>query len=200
MIRKLLFCLLSFLLVSCSTSDRQEAHPEVPRGYYSQLEFVHNGQQLGFGPFVGYYFKPVIFDDMERLHFICYNERQFYSDEIPANERLFEGEAVMTTLSDNTPMPDAQQRINPVFLKQTPAGWLETRPEPKEKFVHFHSAYNQSGAVYTGYWLQHSATQEFTYNMGGRVDKSSPLYHQAKPGEESNFPGIVEFDYGPDYQ
>lgn len=199
MIRNLLICLPFFLLVNCNASDQQEESLEVPRGYYSQLELVHDGQQLGFGPFVGYYFKPVLFDDMKRLHFICYNERQFYSDEVPANVRLFEGEAVMATLPDIIPIPAAQQRINPVFFKQVPEGWLETRPEPKDKFVHFHSAYNQRGAVFTGYWLQHHATQAFTYNMGGRIDKSSPLYHQAKPGEERNFPAIVEFDYGPAY-
>ena len=52
--------------------------------------------------------------------------------------------------------------------------------------------------VLTGYWLRHVAVSEFTYDMGGRVGKESPLYHRVRKGPDRDFAGIVEFDRGPE--
>ena len=30
----------------------------IPHGYMARLEQVHDGRMIGFGPFVGYYFRP----------------------------------------------------------------------------------------------------------------------------------------------
>ena len=170
---------------------------ETPRGYYTQLEFIYQGQQLSFGPFVGYYFRPATGDDLTRLEFRCYNERQFYADQLPADTLLFEGEAVLSSLPRVRALPRSNARIEPVFFAQAPPEWIQSRPAPQEQFVHFHSAYDSTGPSYSGYWLRHQPVSSFTYNMGGRVDKSSPLDHQTDPEAPQRFPHIVEFDSGP---
>lgn len=191
----LLLCLLG--VTACGQSVPAEKPAEVPRGYYASLEIAHAGGTLSFGPFVGYYFKPVQPDDLTRLEFLCFNEQSFYTDEMPANALLFEGQAVLATLPAVQPVPLREQRINPVFFDEAPSAWLAARPQPQEKFLHFHSAYDRNGASYTGYWLKHEPVASFPYNMGGRVDQTSPLYHQAEPGRGDRFPLIIEFDYGP---
>ena len=190
----LILCMLLSVLPARGAAENRL---ETPRGYYRQLEFLYHGQQLSFGPFVGYFFKPQHGDDLTRLDVLCYNERQFYTDQLPADSLLFKGEAVLATLPRVREIPPAVQRITPIFFDQAPPQWLQGRPAPQEQFLHFHSAYDRSGAVYTGYWLRHQAVTDFTYNMGGRVDKDSPLYHQAEPGAPQRFPRIIEFDAGP---
>jgi hypothetical protein len=64
-------------------------------------------------------------------------------------------------------------------------------------YVHFHSAYDGRGAVRFGYWLAHTAKSRFTYDMGGRVDQTSPRYHPVTPGPDKQFARIIEFDHGP---
>lgn len=169
---------------------------ETPRGYYSQLEFLRQGQRLSFGPFVGYYFRPEHGDDLTRLKFRCYNERQFYTDQLPVDTLLFEGEAVLMSLPQVRALPRNAARIEPVFFAEAPPEWLQSRPAPQERFVHFHSAYSAAGPSYTGYWLHHQAVRSFVYNMGGRVGTDSPLYHQASPDAPQRFPHIIEFDAG----
>ena len=186
------------VLTACQDQPSSETPPQVPRGYYAQLELVHAGKQLSFGPFVGYYFKPIQYNDLTKLEFICFNERGFYTDDLSNGELLFTGKAVLTTLPDDHPKPEPTQRINPVFFAEAPQEWLVTRPEPKEQYVHFHSAYDKLGATFTGYWFRHQPESSFTYNMGGRVSADSPLFHQASPDQPQNFPHIVEFDFGPD--
>ena len=197
MIRMLVAGLI-LMLTGCQDGPALDNQPQVPRGYYAQLEIIHNGQQQTFGPFVGYYFKPVKPDNLEHLSFICFNERGFYTDQLHDGALLFTGDAVLTTLPDSQTRPYPEQRINPVFFESAPREWLASRPEPQEEYVHFHSAYNSQGAVLTGYWLRHRAKQPFTYNMGGRLNERSPLFHLASPDQPENFPHIIEFDFGPD--
>jgi hypothetical protein len=164
--------MLSLLLAVAFVSQWTRAEQRATlRGYYSRLEVISNGQRFSFGPFVGYYFKPQVGDDLGRLEFLCFNERGFYTDELPEDSLLFRGDA--------------------------PVAWLRQRPAPQEEFVHFHSAYDRRGAVYTGYWLRQDAVTAFTYNMGGRISADSPLYHRAEPGETERFPHSIEFDDGP---
>lgn len=169
---------------------------DIPRGYYAQLEISHQGQTLNFGPFVGYYFKPVSGADIRQLEFICFNTDQFYTDDLPGKALLFKGEAQLTSLPDVRPIPSTDQRITPVFAPDAPSAWLQTRPQPQEKFRHFHSTYDHGGATYTGYWLRHDPVEKFTYNMGGRLSEDSPLYHEVEPGSSADFPAIIEFDRG----
>ena len=184
------------LLLICLLVPTALAAVEAPRGYYAQLEFIHEGQRLTFGPFVGYYFRPEQGDDLTRLIFRCYNERQFYTDQLPVNTLLFEGEAVLRSLPQIRALPQTDVRIEPIFFAEAPPEWLQSRPDPQDQFVHFHSAYSASGPSYTGYWLRHQPVVSFTYNMGGRVTADSPLYHQAAPGAPQHFPHIIEFDAG----
>jgi hypothetical protein len=182
-------------ILICSATPGS-AMVDIPRGYYAQLQISHDGRALTFGPFVGYYFKPASGTDITKLELLCYNERQFYTDELPADALLFKGDAILTTLPDSHPIPDEGERITPIFASDAPTAWLETRPEPREQFRHFHSTYNHSGAAYTGYWLRHDPVEKFTYNMGGRLSKDSPLYHQVNPESSGDFPAIIEFDSG----
>lgn len=184
------------MLIVCLLVPTAAIAVETPRGYYAQLEFLHQGQRLTFGPFVGYYFRPEHGDDLTRLKFLSYNERQFYTDQLPADALLFEGEAVLTSLPQVRALPRSDARMEPIFFADAPSEWLQSRPPPQDQFVHFHSAYNASGPSYTGYWLRHQPAGSFTYNMGGRVDEDSPLYHQATPGSPQRFPHIIEFDAG----
>lgn len=185
------------LLLVCLALPAVVSAVETPRGFYSQLEFLYQGQLLSFGPFVGYYFKPDNGDNLTQLEFRCYNERQFYTDQLPTDALLYEGVALLSSLPRVRALPRSNARIEPVFFDQAPPEWLQSRPAPQDQFVHFHSAYDSTGPSYTGYWLRHQAVDSFTYNMGGRVDKGSPLYHQAEPEEPQRFPHIVEFDAGP---
>jgi hypothetical protein len=185
------------LATACGTGAGDPMPLEVPRGYVPRLEILHEGRLLGFGPFVGYYFKPERPDDLTRLHFVCFNERRFYTRDLPANRRLFEGEAVLTALPAGAgPLP-AAARINPVFFPAAPEAWLAGRPAPADEFRHFHSAYDARGPVAVGYWLRHVAVAAFTYDMGGRVGPDSPLFHRVAAGVDRDFPAIVEFDRGP---
>ncbi len=192
-----LFCLAAF---GCGPTDKGESARvalDVPRGYTSTLEIEKGDRLLGFGPFVGYYFKPETLDDLSRLHFVCFNERSFYTKDVPENAKLFEGSAILTELADvNRPLPDAH-RINPVYFADAPKQWLENRPEPKDAFLHFHSCYDAAGPVLTGYWVRHIGAATFTYDMGGRVGSDSPLYHPVTPGVDKAFARIIEFDRGP---
>jgi hypothetical protein len=150
---------------------------------------------------VGYYFKPAAAGDFSRLDFICFNERSFYTNDLPANARLFEGQAQLRRLTESgqpVPAPSDNERIVPVFFKQAPNAWLRTRPLPLDEYLHFHSAYDDVGAVRYGYWLRHVARAAFTYDMGGRVHSGSPLYHEVKPGPDMAFARILEFDHGPE--
>lgn len=178
-------------------SVAESAALEAPRGFYPQLEIVYQGQRLSFGPFVGYYFKPTQGADLRKLEFRCYNERQYYTDQLPAETLLFRGEALLRRLPAVRAIPSGGQRITPLFFADAPAQWLQARPLPQAEFVHFHSAYSATGPSYSGYWLRHEAAQPFVYNMGGRVGKNSPLYHRAVPGQNEVFPHIIEFDRGP---
>ena len=170
---------------------------KIPRGYVDRL-YIDTGERLRlFGPFVGYYFKPETPGDLSRLRFVCFNERQFYTTDLPANTHLYDGEARLTRLPEVDYELPRESRINPVYFKQAPALWLGTRPDPRDQFVHFHSCYDASGPLRTGYWLRHIARDAFIYDMGGRVAKESPLYHEVDPGPDTAFARIIEFDRGP---
>lgn len=184
---------------ACSSQPGGDV-PKPPPGSLARLEILHEGTRVGFGPFVGYYFRPYDPADLTHLEFWCFNERGFYASDAPEGALLFSGEARLTVLPGITgkPLPsDPAERIVPVFFDQAPAAWLETRPEPRDEFVHFHSGYDRSGPVAVGYWLRHRARAAFRYDMGGRVDTASPLYHEVSPGMDLAFPRIVEFDRGP---
>jgi hypothetical protein len=170
----------------------------VPHGYMARLEQVHDGRMVGFGPFVGYYFRPEDPGDLSRLRFICFNENRFYSSDMPNGAKLYEGTAVRATLPRADVVIPAQDRINPVFFAATPEAWRDTRPEPRDEFVHFHSGYDATGPVHTGYWIRHVAVSDFTYDMGGRVGQESPLYHRVLKGPDRDFARIIEFDRGPE--
>lgn len=171
--------------------------PDIPRGYVSRLEIRRAGKVLRFGPFVGYYFSPENPLDLGRLRFVCFNERRFYTLDLPENALLFKGEARMTALPDTGFRIPSEGRISPVFFADAPRAWLDTRPEPTAEWRHFHSCHDARGAVLTGYWIRHTGVGEFTYDMGGRVGPESPLYHRVNKGPDKQFPRIVEFDRGP---
>jgi hypothetical protein len=200
--------LLAFACAAAMSGCRSEQRTEgsngssggvvaVPHGYMSRLEQVHDGRMIGFGPFVGYYFQPEDPRDLSRLRFVCFNENRFYSSHMPDGAKLYEGTAVRVTLPRAGIAIPNQDRINPVFFQEAPDAWRNTRPEPRDDFVHFHSCYDGTGPVHTGYWIRHVAVSEFTYDMGGRVGKESPLYHRVHKGPDRDFARIVEFDRGP---
>lgn len=187
------------LLAGCSTPPaRQEVELDIPRGYVPMVQFVHERQLLFFGPFKGYYFKPVTPGDLSRLQFVCFNVEGFWTEDLPVNAKLYEGEAVRVTLATQAvAKPEEGGRIRPVFFDAAPAAWLAQRPHPQDEFLHFHSCYNSVGAVYTGYWLRHEALTAFTYDMGGRLEPASILYHKVSPGVDKNIAQAIEFDQGP---
>ena len=191
----LLACL---LIAACDRAAQEPAALEVPRGFVSEIRVEDRGRVLGFGPFVGYYFKPQNREDLTRLEFVCFNERAFYTKDLPENARLFTGTAVLTRLPETGFQIPENARINPVFFPDAPDSWLATRPEPKDAFVHFHSCYDAQGPVLTGYWIRHNGAASFTYDMGGRVGPDSPLYHEVTPGIDRDFARIIEFDHGPE--
>jgi hypothetical protein len=188
------------VLVACQGNPGHDAGgtPSVPNGYLRRLEIQVDDRVLTFGPFVGYYFKPATGNDLTRLDFLCFNERSFYTRDLPANALLYAGRARWALLPDaQTAVPADGRRIVPVFFPQAPDAWKQSRPAPSDLYVHFHSAYDGRGAVRYGYWLAHTAKSRFTYDMGGRVDQTSPLYHPVSPGPDKQFARIIEFDHGP---
>ncbi|MFU8855962.1 MAG: hypothetical protein ACNA8S_03035 [Deferrisomatales bacterium] len=195
----LLVCAFGVSLAAGCSREPGEVPLSVPRGYVPRLELSFEGHQYGFGPFVGYYFRPDDPADLTRLRFVCYNERGFYASDAPVNALLYEGEAVLARLPEGPQalLRGPGDRIEPLFFDEAPPEWLATRPEPQEEFVHFHSAYDAVGPALVGYWLRHVAVRGFTYDMGGRVGPGGPLYHAVPPGPDLEFPRIIEFDRGP---
>ncbi len=178
--------------------DVTTARSPIPKDYVTRIEIHLDGKTLGFGPFVGYYLRPKTPGDNRRLNFICLNERQFYTRDLPADALLFTGDAVFVTLPDvGRSLPRGEGRIQPIFFADAPAEWLAARPAPQEEFVHFHSCYDDTSPVLQGYWLRHVAAADFLYDMGGRVGPKSPLYHEVRKGIDRDFARIVEFDRGP---
>lgn len=178
--------------------DQRPAHElRVPRGYMSTLRVETSDGILSFGPFVGYYFAPETPSDLTRLRMVCFNERSFYTRDLPVNARLFVGEARFAVLPDADFTISTADRINPVFFSEAPPVWPASRPHPQDEFVHFHSCYNDSGFSAAGYWIRHVGVAEFTYDMGGRVSPPSPLFHLVEPGPDKEFARIIEFDRGP---
>jgi hypothetical protein len=143
-------------------------------------------------------FRPEDPRDLSRLRFICFNENRFYSSDMPDGAKLYEGTAVRATLPRADVAIATQERINPLFFQEAPEAWRNTRPDSQDEFVHFHSCYNGAGPVHTGYWIRHVAVSDFTYDMGGRVGKKSPLYHRVQIGPDRDFARIIEFDRGPE--
>lgn len=199
----LLGCLL-LALAACTDSGspgERSVALKVPRGYHSVLRVERNGQVATFGPFVGYYFRPESPDDLSRLRLVCFNEQGFYSSDMPVNAMLFKGRARLAQLpGSRSDQPQPIGRITPVSFGESPESWLETRPQPQESFVHFHSLYDGRGARMDGYWIAHKGLASFTYDMGGRVGEDSPLYHRVEPGPDTLFSHLVEFDQGPGKQ
>lgn len=189
-------------LAGCPAANEPDAasiaDPTPPHGYMARLEQIHDGRMIGFGPFVGYYFRPNDPRDLSRLQFVCFNENRFYSSNIADGAKLYEGEAVRATLPDAGIALPTKDRINPIFFEDAPEAWRASRPEPQDAFLHFHSCYNGAGPVRTGYWIRHVAVSDFIYDMGGRVGKESPLYHRVQIGPDLAFARIIEFDKGPD--
>ena len=182
----------------CRPQTDDEVELKIPRGYVSTLEIKSDGKLYGFGPFVGYYFRPEDPKDLSRLAFVCFNERGFYTKDVRVNAFLFEGEGRLSRLpQDGMPSRSGAARMQPVFFSEAPIPWLESRPEPRDEFVHFHSCYDSQGPVLTGYWLRHEGRATFTYDMGGRVGPDSPLYHKVSFGVDKAFARILEFDRGP---
>jgi hypothetical protein len=176
----------------------KETALQIPRGYVARLDIQLKDRLLGFGPFVGYYFKPENPKDLTRLSFVCYNENSFYTRDLPENTLLFEGDAVFTQLVNTGFRLPSDGRITPVFFEDAPQKWLTDRPRPRDEYLHFHSCYDKLGPVLAGYWIRHQGKASFTYDMGGRMGPDSPLYHQVHPGIDKQFAKIMEFDAGPD--
>ncbi|PLX42790.1 MAG: hypothetical protein C0608_01625 [Deltaproteobacteria bacterium] len=184
-------------LAGCSNSTKP-APLDLPRGVLSRLEIKVDGDLYTLGPFVGYYFRPKEAGDLTHLDLWCFNERSFYSSDMAENTLLFTGEARLVALPAGVgELPKEGGRIKPIFFDEAPKEWLETRPEPQDEFLHFHSLYDNTGAVTKGYWIRHVGEGDFTYDMGDRVSEGSPLYHRVTPGVDKYFAKIVEFDEGP---
>lgn len=197
----LAWLILSLLLTGCGSNGDRAVRLEVPKGYLAVIEIEIQDRLLTFGPFVGYYFKPARPGSFSDIEFVCFNEKNFYTRDMPENSLLFRGEAVLTTLPEVDPPGlslTGSHRIHPIFFKTAPPEWLRSRPLPRDEYVHFHSCHDARGPVLTGYWLRHWAVAAFNYDMGRRVDKESPLYHRVEPGADRGFASIIEFDRGPD--
>ena len=148
----LLTCVCAAVMSGCRSGQGTDGSSDgvvaVPHGYMARLEQVHDGRMIGFGPFVGYYFRPEDPGDLSRLRFVCFNENRFYSSDMPDGAKLYEGTAVRATLPRADVAIPTQDRINPVFFQEAPEAWRNTRPEPRDDFVHFHSGYNGAGPVH----------------------------------------------------
>lgn len=190
-----IFTLLFATIMGCS-QEEERLPLNVPRGYTQVIEIEQGDRLLTFGPFVGYYFSPATPDRLDRLNFICFNERSFYTRDLPENAMLFEGEAVLRNLEDVGFTIPADDRINPVMFTEAPKQWLAKRPKPQDQFVHFHSCYDSRGPELIGYWLKHIGKASFVYDMGGRVGKTSVLYHEVREGVDASFARLMEFDSG----
>lgn len=201
--------LLAVLAGGCS--DGPKENPEVPRGYLPVLQVEQGTRLHGFGPFVGYYFKPASPGDFSEVDFVCFNEDSFYSSDAPEGALLYTGRGMLKALP-KTGDPVAEKvflsidgRMKPFHFGSGPSGpldkapraWAESRPAPKEEFRHFHSLHDASGPVRMGYWLRHVAQRDFIYDMGGRMDENSPLYHHVLQGVDREFATIIELDAGP---
>ncbi len=131
----LMTCLLVAVALSVGCQPAQETDGasdeavSVPHGYMARLEQVHDGRMIGFGPFVGYYFRPEDPQDLARLRFVCFNENKFYSSDMPAGAKLYEGWAVRTTLPEADIDIPTEDRINPVFFEDAPEAWRRSRFE-----------------------------------------------------------------------
>ncbi len=192
--------LATILCSGCPGPQKEtETNLKIPRGYVDRLDIQLKERLLGFGPFVGYYFKPENPEDLTRLSFVCFNEDRFYTRDLPENTLLFEGDAVLTQLVDTGFRLPSDDRINPVFFGDAPQKWVNTRPRPRDEYLHFHSCYDGLGPVRAGYWIRHEGKASFTYDMGGRLGPESPLYHEVQPGIDRQFAKIMEFDAGPDH-
>ncbi len=115
------------------TDGSSDGPVSVPHGYMDRLEQVHDGRMIGFGPFVGYYFRPEDPRDLSRLRFVCFNENRFYSSDMPDGAKLYEGTAVRTTLPLTDAVIPARDRINPVFFDEWPEDWFNTLNSSLEK-------------------------------------------------------------------
>jgi len=177
--------------------DARSQRFEPPRGFQSSWKIPLGDVLAGFGPFVGYWFRPETSGNFDRLRFVCANVNRFYASTMPDGAVLFEGDAILRKLpGTGEPLPRAH-RINAVFFAEAPAEWLRTRPEPREEFLHFHSCYDASGPLPHGYWMRHVAREPFLFDMGARAGPGSPVYHEIERGPARNFSRIVEFDRGP---
>lgn len=195
--KNLIMVILSLLLLLPACRSKEETIPlNVPKGYVQVIELEMGDRLVRFGPFVGYYFSPVEPKDLKRLKFISYNERSFYTMDLPENTKLFEGEAIFQELLNADFIVPQDDRINPVLFGEAPQLWLDNRPEPQDEYLHFHSCYDAQGAVMKGYWLKHVGTATFTYDMGGRVGPESDLYHKVSLGIDKSFARLMEFDKG----
>lgn len=87
-----------------------------------------------------------------------------------------------------------------MFFPEAPAAWKDTRPEPRDEFVHFHSCHDANGPSRAGYWIRHVGAASFVYDMGGRVTAESPLHHGVSPGPDADFARVIEFDRGPPHE
>ena len=192
-------CIIAVVLILSGGCEngRQDIPLNVPRGYVSSLEIERGDHIVQFGPFVGYYFRPQSPGDFSRLNFVTFNERRFYTLDLPENTKLFEGEAVRVDLEPAAFTLPRDDRINPVLFNDAPQKWVNNRPPPQNEFVHFHSCYDVEGPVLTGYWLKHVGVRQFTYDMGGRVEEGSVLFHRVSEGVDEEFAHILEFDRGP---
>jgi len=95
----------------------------VPHGYMARLEQVHDGRMIGFGPFVGYYFRPEDPEDLSWLRFVCFNENRFYSSGIPDGAKLYEGTALRATRPGSmSPSPPMKGSIRYFFRKRPRPG------------------------------------------------------------------------------
>ena len=192
----LLICAYTAVMSGCQSDSKtngsngsSDGVVVVPHGYMACLEQVHDGRMIGFGPFVGYYFRPEDPGDLSRLRFVCFNENRFYSSDMPNGAKLYEGTAVRTTLPRADGVIPSRDRINPVFFEEAPEAWRDTRPEPRDEFVHFHSCYDAAGPAHTGYWIRHVAVSDFTYDMGGGSGKRAPCTIGYSKGRTGTLPG-----------
>ena len=80
----LLTCACAAVMSGCRSDQGTDGSDEssdgvvvVPHGYMARLEQVHDVRMIGFGPFVGYHFRPEDPGNLSRLQFVCFNENRF---------------------------------------------------------------------------------------------------------------------------